>query len=56
MQMSNVILPQKENIDLDTFPSLTRIQYLHVNNKTRKYKHFYHLSVWCSNLVIFVKF
>lgn len=33
MQMSNIILPQKENIDLDTFPSLTRIQYLHVNNK-----------------------
>lgn len=38
MQMSNIILPQIEDFDLDAFPYLTLITYLHVNNKSRKYK------------------
>lgn len=40
MQMSDIILPQKEDIDLDAFPYLTLITHVHVNNKTRKYKLF----------------
>lgn len=50
MQMSNVILPQKEDIDLDAFP-MTLIIYLYVNNKTRKDKQFYYFHM--ANLVIF---
>lgn len=40
MQMSKIILPLKEDIDLDAFPYLAQVTHLHFNNKTRKYKHF----------------
>lgn len=40
MQMSSIIPPQKEDIDLDAFPYLTLITHFLVNDKTRKYKHF----------------
>lgn len=51
MQMSKKILPQIEDIDLNAFPYLTLITYLHVSSKTRKYKHF-NTFIWCANLVI----
>lgn len=40
MQTSNIILQQKEDIGLDAFFHLARFIYMHVNNKTRKYKHY----------------
>lgn len=42
MQMSNIILLQKEDIGLYAFSHLSRITHLGVNNKTRKYKHVYY--------------
>lgn len=40
MQMSKIILPQKEDIDLDAFPYLSQVTHLHFVNKTRKCQHF----------------
>lgn len=54
MHMSNIILPQKEDTYLDSFPHLARITHLYANNKASKYKQFKHASIWRSNLVIFV--
>lgn len=55
MQMSNVILPQKEDIDLDAFP-MTLIIYLYVNNKTRKDKQFYYFHMACKSRHFLLKY
>lgn len=54
MQMSKKILPQIEEYDLDAFPYLTLITYLHVSSKIRKYKHFLMHSYGVQILSFFV--